>query len=65
LKSCDMQLKLVISNGVSILLRYAIMDIEKIIHELAVLLKNEKKTFEKARALLVVLSEGRYRIHHP
>ena len=52
-------------KGKVILLRYSIMDIERITHELAELLKSEKRTFERTRALLVVLSEGRYRIHHP
>ena len=56
---------LLYGKGKVILLRYTIMDIKRITYELVELLKNEEKTFESARTLLVVLSEGRYRIHRP
>lgn len=51
-------------KGKVILLRYTIMDIKIITHELVKLLKNEERAFESSRTLLVVLSEGKYRIHH-
>lgn len=52
-------------KGKVILLRYTIMNIEKIVHELIEFLKREEKTLEKTKSLLVVLSEGRYRMHLP
>lgn len=51
-------------RGKVILLRYMIMDIEMISKEIGELLKKEKELFRRQKSLLVVLSEGRYRIHY-
>ena len=52
-------------KGKVVLLRYTIMDIKKMTDEIVELLNKEKNIFEKTQTLMVVLSEGRYRIHQP
>jgi predicted nuclease of predicted toxin-antitoxin system len=52
-------------RGKVILLRYTTMNIQRITSELIKVLEKEKETFAKEETLLVVLSEGRYRMHHP
>ena len=51
-------------RGKVILLRYTTMNIKVIAEEINDLLKKENKLFKGVKSLLIVLSEGRYRIHH-
>jgi predicted nuclease of predicted toxin-antitoxin system len=52
-------------KGKIILLRYRLINIDRIIRELTTVLTEIEKTFSKTPGLLVVLSEGRYRLHRP
>ena len=51
-------------RGKVILLRYTTMNIKVIAEAINGLLKKENKLFKGVKSLLIVLSEGRYRIHH-
>ena len=51
-------------RGKVILLRYTTMNIKVIAEAINGLLKKENKLFKGVKSLLIVLSEGRYHIHH-
>jgi len=51
-------------RGKVILLRYTTMNIKVIAEAINGLLKKENRFFKGVKSLLIVLSEGRYRIHH-
>ena len=51
-------------RGKVILLRYTTMNIKVIAEAINGLLKKENRLFKGVKSLLIVLSEGRYRIHH-
>ncbi len=51
-------------RGKVILLRYTTMNIKVIAEAINGLLKKENRLFKRVKSLLIVLSEGRYRIHH-
>ncbi|MBI5573764.1 MAG: DUF5615 family PIN-like protein [Elusimicrobia bacterium] len=52
-------------KGRILLLRYKIFDFKRIGKELIFVISELKEEFEQKPGLLVVLSEGRYRVHKP
>lgn len=50
-------------KGRILLLRYRILDFERIKRDLIFILKKIEKELREEKGILVVLSEGRYRIH--
>ncbi len=52
-------------RGKVILLRYRLLRIERIIADILDVLDRERGLLEARGALVVVLSEGRYRVHRP
>ena len=52
-------------KGKVVLFRYTLMNIQKIVSEFMEMLKNEEKKLLDCKSVLVVLTEGRYRIHCP
>jgi len=51
-------------KGRIVLLRYKVIKVSFIIQELLSMIKEVEKSFIEDPGLLVVLSEGRYRLHH-
>lgn len=51
-------------KGKVVLLRYNILNIKRISTEILHMLKREETMLQMTGSVLVVLSEGRYRIHH-
>lgn len=52
-------------KGKIILLRYRLINLKRITREITAVLVKLEKTFTETPGLLVVLSEGRYRLHRP
>ena len=52
-------------KGRIILLRYRIINIEQITNDIRYVLNKLKNEFKQNKGLIVVLSEGKYRIHKP
>ena len=51
-------------KGRIVLLRYKVIKVSLIVRELLSMFKEVEKSFIEDSGLLVVLSEGRYRLHH-
>ena len=50
-------------RGKVILLRYRLINIDRVVKDIIKLLAQEKESFEDATSLIIVLSESGYRIH--
>lgn len=52
-------------RGKVVLLRYRLLRIDRIVADILAILKRERSLLEGPGALVLVLSEGRYRVHRP
>lgn len=52
-------------RGKVILLRYRLININRILEDIIKVLNGERKNLDSKKPVVIVLSEGRYRIHLP